>query len=85
MRSPAMAKTYAANSQPIQLYTVDKLFCGWKQAQEKHFDDRASSIKFIKRNSNGSSELLQIVSFQRLRRNTEPFFLEIYRFRSYAP
>lgn len=39
VRSPAIAKKYAANYKPITLFTVDELFGGWKAAQKKHFDD----------------------------------------------
>ena len=38
-RSPAVAKKFAANYQPIALFTVDEVFGGWKAAQKKHFDD----------------------------------------------
>jgi sulfate transport system substrate-binding protein len=39
VRSAAVSKKYAANYQPVALFTVDELFGGWKQAQKKHFDD----------------------------------------------
>lgn len=38
-RSPAVAKKYEASFKPIQLFTVDDMFGGWKNAQKKHFDD----------------------------------------------
>jgi sulfate transport system substrate-binding protein len=38
-RSPAAAKKYEASFKPIQLFTVDEVFGGWKNAQKKHFDD----------------------------------------------
>lgn len=39
VRNEAVMKKYAANYKPIQLFTVDELFGGWKQAQKRHFDD----------------------------------------------
>jgi sulfate transport system substrate-binding protein len=39
VRSPAVAKKFAANYKPITLFTIDELFGGWKTAQKKHFDD----------------------------------------------
>ncbi len=44
-RSEAVAKKFAANYQPIALFTVDEVFGGWKQAQKKHFDDGAEFDK----------------------------------------
>jgi sulfate/thiosulfate transport system substrate-binding protein len=38
-RSPAVAKKHEASFKPIQLFTVDEVFGGWKAAQKKHFDD----------------------------------------------
>jgi sulfate/thiosulfate transport system substrate-binding protein len=38
-RSAAVAKKYEASFKPIQLFTVDEVFGGWKAAQKKHFDD----------------------------------------------
>ena len=38
-RNEAVAKKYAASFKPINLFTVDDVFGGWKQAQKKHFDD----------------------------------------------
>lgn len=38
-RSEAASKKYAANFKAINLFTVDEVFGGWKQAQKKHFDD----------------------------------------------
>ncbi len=38
-RSETVAKKYAASFKPINLFTVDEVFGGWKQAQKKHFDD----------------------------------------------
>ncbi|KFI08161.1 sulfate ABC transporter substrate-binding protein [Massilia sp. BSC265] len=39
VRSDAVMKKYAANYKPIQLFTVDELFGGWRKAQEVHFND----------------------------------------------
>jgi sulfate transport system substrate-binding protein len=39
VRSPAVAKKYAANYKPIKLFTVDEVFGGWRAAQKRHFDD----------------------------------------------
>lgn len=39
VRSDAVMKKYAANYKPIQLFTVDELFGGWRSAQKRHFDD----------------------------------------------
>ncbi|HKO87809.1 MAG TPA: sulfate ABC transporter substrate-binding protein [Burkholderiales bacterium] len=36
---PAIAKKYAGQFQKINLFTIDDMFGGWKQAQDKHFDD----------------------------------------------
>ncbi|MBC7684139.1 MAG: sulfate ABC transporter substrate-binding protein [Bdellovibrionales bacterium] len=38
-RSEAVFKKFAANYRQINLFTVDDVFGGWKQAQKKHFDD----------------------------------------------
>ena len=38
-RSQAVYKKFAANYKPINLFSVDEVFGGWKQAQKKHFDD----------------------------------------------
>jgi sulfate transport system substrate-binding protein len=38
-RSAVAAKKYAANFPPLALFTVDEVFGGWKQAQQRHFDD----------------------------------------------
>ncbi|MDB5727074.1 MAG: thiosulfate transporter subunit [Noviherbaspirillum sp.] len=38
-RSANVAKKYEASFKPIQLFTVDEVFGGWKAAQKKHFDD----------------------------------------------
>jgi sulfate transport system substrate-binding protein len=38
-RSELAAKKYAANFKPLSLFTVDEVFGGWKQAQQRHFDD----------------------------------------------
>ena len=39
VRSDAVMKKYAANYKPIQLFTVDELFGGWRKAQQVHFND----------------------------------------------
>ena len=39
VRSDAVMKKYAANYKPVQLFTVDELFGGWRKAQEVHFKD----------------------------------------------
>lgn len=44
-RSEAAFKKYAANFKAINLFTVDEVFGGWKQAQKKHFDDGAEFDK----------------------------------------
>ena len=38
-RSEAVYKKFAANYKPINLFSVEEVFGGWKQAQKKHFDD----------------------------------------------
>ena len=38
-RSEAVFKKFSANYKQINLFTVDDVFGGWKQAQKKHFDD----------------------------------------------
>jgi sulfate transport system substrate-binding protein len=38
-RSAAVAKKYAATFKPINLFTVDEVFGGWRAAQKRHFDD----------------------------------------------
>ncbi|TFW05576.1 sulfate ABC transporter substrate-binding protein [Oxalobacteraceae bacterium OM1] len=38
-RSQAVMKKHEASFKPIQLFTVDEIFGGWKAAQKKHFDD----------------------------------------------
>ena len=38
-RSEAVYKKFSANYKQINLFTVDDVFGGWKQAQKKHFDD----------------------------------------------
>jgi sulfate transport system substrate-binding protein len=39
VRSDAVMKKFAQNYKPITLFTVDELFGGWKQAQQRHFAD----------------------------------------------
>lgn len=39
VRNAAVMKKYAANYQPISLFTVDQVFGGWRKAQQTHFDD----------------------------------------------
>jgi sulfate transport system substrate-binding protein len=39
VRSAPVMKQYAANYKPIELFTVDEVFGGWRQAQKRHFDD----------------------------------------------
>ncbi|MCA1855346.1 sulfate ABC transporter substrate-binding protein [Massilia oculi] len=39
VRSEAVMKKHAANYKPIQLFTVDELFGGWRKAQAVHFND----------------------------------------------
>jgi sulfate transport system substrate-binding protein len=39
VRSVPVMKQYAANYKPIELFTVDEVFGGWRQAQKRHFDD----------------------------------------------
>jgi sulfate transport system substrate-binding protein len=38
-RSQAVFKKHEASFKPINLFTVDDVFGGWKAAQKKHFDD----------------------------------------------
>lgn len=38
-RSATVFKKHEASFKPIQLFTVDEVFGGWKAAQKKHFDD----------------------------------------------
>ena len=38
-RDPKVAAKYAARFAPVQLFTIDELFGGWRQAQKAHFDD----------------------------------------------
>jgi len=39
VRSDAVMKKHAANYKPIDLFTVDDVFGGWRAAQKRHFDD----------------------------------------------
>jgi sulfate transport system substrate-binding protein len=39
VRNEAVMKQFAANYRPIQLFTVDDVFGGWRAAQKRHFDD----------------------------------------------
>jgi sulfate transport system substrate-binding protein len=39
VRNEAVMKKFAQNYKPIQLFSVDELFGGWKSAQKRHFDD----------------------------------------------
>jgi sulfate transport system substrate-binding protein len=39
VRNEAVMKQFAANYKPIQLFTVDDVFGGWRAAQKRHFDD----------------------------------------------
>ena len=39
VRNEAVMKKHAANYKPIQLFTVDELFGGWRKAQQVHFND----------------------------------------------
>jgi sulfate transport system substrate-binding protein len=39
VRDEKVMKQFAANYKPIQLFTVDDLFGGWRAAQKRHFDD----------------------------------------------
>ena len=39
VRSEKVMKQFAANYKPIQLFTVDDVFGGWRAAQKRHFDD----------------------------------------------
>jgi sulfate/thiosulfate transport system substrate-binding protein len=41
-RDPAVAGQFAKQFAPVQLFTVDEVFGGWRQAQKTHFDDGAS-------------------------------------------
>ncbi|HEY0490491.1 MAG TPA: sulfate ABC transporter substrate-binding protein [Telluria sp.] len=38
-RSQTVYKKFAANYKPIELFSVDEFFGGWKEAQKKHFND----------------------------------------------
>ena len=39
VRNEKVMKQFAANYKPIQLFTVDEVFGGWRAAQKRHFDD----------------------------------------------
>ncbi|WP_323143506.1 sulfate ABC transporter substrate-binding protein [Massilia phyllosphaerae] len=39
VRNEKVMKQFAANYKPIQLFTVDEVFGGWRTAQKRHFDD----------------------------------------------
>jgi sulfate transport system substrate-binding protein len=39
VRNENVMKQFAANYKPIQLFTVDEVFGGWRAAQKRHFDD----------------------------------------------
>jgi sulfate transport system substrate-binding protein len=39
VRNENVMKQFAANYKPIQLFTVDDVFGGWRAAQKRHFDD----------------------------------------------
>lgn len=39
VRNESVMKQFAANYKPIQLFTVDEVFGGWRAAQKRHFDD----------------------------------------------
>lgn len=39
VRNANVMKQFAANYKPIQLFTVDDVFGGWRAAQKRHFDD----------------------------------------------
>jgi sulfate transport system substrate-binding protein len=39
VRNEQVMKQFAANYKPIQLFTVDDVFGGWRAAQKRHFDD----------------------------------------------
>jgi sulfate transport system substrate-binding protein len=39
VRNDKVMKQFAANYKPIQLFTVDDVFGGWRAAQKRHFDD----------------------------------------------
>ena len=39
VRNEKVMKQFSANYKPIQLFTVDDVFGGWRNAQKRHFDD----------------------------------------------
>ena len=39
VRNDKVMKQFSANYKPIQLFTVDDVFGGWRTAQKRHFDD----------------------------------------------
>jgi len=39
VRNEKVMKQFASNYRPIQLFTVDDVFGGWRAAQKRHFDD----------------------------------------------
>lgn len=49
VRSDAVMKKYAANYGPVQLFTVDELFGGWRKAQAVHFNDGGEFDKIYQR------------------------------------
>jgi sulfate transport system substrate-binding protein len=46
-RSQKVAAAHAATFKPIQLFTVDEMFGGWKDAQAKHFNDGGEFDKIM--------------------------------------
>lgn len=41
-RNPEIAKKYADILKPVNLFTIDDVFGGWKTAQKKHFADKGT-------------------------------------------
>lgn len=41
-RSEEIAKRYAENFKPVNLFTIDELFGGWQKAQKTHFADKGT-------------------------------------------
>jgi sulfate transport system substrate-binding protein len=39
VRNEKIMKQFAGNYKPVQLFTVDDVFGGWRNAQKRHFDD----------------------------------------------
>jgi sulfate/thiosulfate transport system substrate-binding protein len=50
-RNPAVAKKYGAQFKPLQLFTIDKNFGGWRRVQKAHFADGGIYDQMVVENS----------------------------------